>query len=206
MSVRQLRVVVTADDYDEAVTFYRDIRRLPSAHRLIADRDGVRLERYWSLDPTHELRFASDDEYAAGFVEHFTEAVRSRLRSAYPVGSMLSGGLDSSSIVSAARRVHPGVGILHTFSAIFPDLPECDERPFIDAVVALNKELLLRQVPVPAGSQYVFTRLELKEPPPHECRLDLEFWRTVGGLHFITRIIVDDVRFGMVHFSRWNRS
>lgn len=123
---------------DEAITFYRDIVRLPSAHRLVVTRGEVRMERYWALDPERELPFASDAEYAEGFRHHFTEAVRCRLRSSSPMGSLLSGGLDSSSITCAARQIHaaaPAAPALHTFSAIFPDLPECDERPFIDAVL-----------------------------------------------------------------------
>lgn len=123
---------------DEAITFYRDIFRLPSAHRLVITRERARIERYWALDPERELRCESDEEYAEGFRAHFNEAVRCRLRSASPVGSLLSGGLDSSSIVCEARRIRttdPAAPALHTFSAIFPDLPQCDERPFIDAVL-----------------------------------------------------------------------
>jgi asparagine synthase (glutamine-hydrolysing) len=51
---------------------------------------------------------------------------------------MLSGGLDSSSIVCMARQLlgQAGGQPLHTFSAIFDDVPECDERPYIQAVMA----------------------------------------------------------------------
>jgi asparagine synthase (glutamine-hydrolysing) len=51
---------------------------------------------------------------------------------------MLSGGLDSSSVVCVARHLlqEQGQAELATFSAVFPDLPGCDERPFIEAVVA----------------------------------------------------------------------
>ena len=88
----------------------------------------------------------SDEEYAEAFVERFTEAVRCRLRSTFPVGSLLSGGLDSSSIVVTARKLlaETDAPTLHTFSAIFPSLPEedlkrIDERPFMAAVVALGE-------------------------------------------------------------------
>ena len=123
---------------DESITFYRDIVRLPSAHRMVVTRDGTRLERYWALDPDREMQCASFEEYADGFRHHFAEAVRCRLRSVSPVGALLSGGLDSSSIVCAARHIRatePSATALQTFSAIFPDVPECDERPFIDAVL-----------------------------------------------------------------------
>jgi len=123
---------------DKVITFYEEIVRLPPAHRMTVSRDAVRIEEYWALDPEREIRMKSDEEYAEAFREIFTEAVHCRLRSAFPVGSMLSGGLDSSSIVCVARKQlsEEGRGPLHTFSAIFPDLPECDEREYIDAVLA----------------------------------------------------------------------
>jgi asparagine synthase (glutamine-hydrolysing) len=88
------------------------------------------------------VRLRSDEDYAAAFREVFTAAVRSRVRSAFPVGSTLSGGLDSSSIACAARNLLGKQGArLHTFSAIFPSLPKndlrkIDERKYIEAVIA----------------------------------------------------------------------
>lgn len=123
---------------DKAATLYRDIFRLPPAHTMTVSREGIRLQAYWSLDPSRELRLGSDAEYAEAFRGIFTEAVRCRLRSAFPTGAMLSGGLDSSSITCAARELlaQEGGPQLHTFSAIFDNVPECDERPFINAVLA----------------------------------------------------------------------
>lgn len=123
---------------DKEITFYQGILRLPPAHTLTVTREGTRLECYWELDPGRELNLRSDAEYAEGFREVFTDAVRCRLRSAFPVGSMLSGGLDSSSITCVARDLlmESQRGLLHTFSAIFDDTPECDERRYINAVLA----------------------------------------------------------------------
>jgi asparagine synthase (glutamine-hydrolysing) len=121
---------------DKEITFYQGILRLPPAHRMIVDRDEVRIEPYWSLDPYRKVRYSSDVEYAEAFREIFTEAVRCRLRCAFPVGSLLSGGLDSSAIVCTARKLLPPDYRLRTFSVIFDEMPQCDERPFIDAVLA----------------------------------------------------------------------
>jgi asparagine synthase (glutamine-hydrolysing) len=61
--------------------------------------------------------------------------VRARLRSDRPVAALLSGGLDSSSIVAVARRALPaGDRLPATFSMVFPDRPEADERQFIASV------------------------------------------------------------------------
>ena len=132
---------------DRVGTFYRDIFRLPAGHRLTVRGAELRLEVYNALDPTREIRLRSDAEYAEAFREHFADAVRCRLRSAFPVGSLLSGGLDSSSIVGMARRVLREEGReLHTFSAIFPglsasDLRKIDERPFVQAVVGMTEPI-----------------------------------------------------------------
>ncbi|MEM8673517.1 MAG: lasso peptide isopeptide bond-forming cyclase [Cyanobacteria bacterium P01_G01_bin.67] len=118
---------------DKTITFYQDILRLPPAHSLTLSSQGIRLREYWSLDPKYELKLNSAQEYAEAYLEVFTQAVRCRLRSAFPVGSALSGGLDSSSIVCVAREhlQQP----LKTFSGIFKSVPESDEYSFINAVV-----------------------------------------------------------------------
>ncbi len=123
---------------DKEITFYQGILRLPPAHSMTVSRTGVQLKPYWALDATREIRYRSNEEYADAFREIFTEAVRCRLRSAYPVGSMLSGGLDSSSVVCVARELLAGQGNgrLHTFSAVFDDVPECDESVYFKAVAA----------------------------------------------------------------------
>lgn len=128
---------------DKASTFYQDIFRLPPAHCMTVSDNVVRINSYWSLSPSRELRLGSDREYADAFRELFTNAVQCRLRSAFPVGSTLSGGLDSSSVTCTADKLLAADGSLplHTFSAIFPGLPEedlskIDERSHMDAVLA----------------------------------------------------------------------
>jgi asparagine synthase (glutamine-hydrolysing) len=123
---------------DATVTFYQDIVRLEPACSLLVQRESTAGQSYWSLDPTRDLKLASDEAYAEAFRHIFTQAVSCRLRSAFPVGSLLSGGLDSSSIACVAARLlaDEGRGPLPTFSAIFDEVTECDERPFIDAVLA----------------------------------------------------------------------
>lgn len=121
---------------DKVGTFFRDIVRLPPAHSVTVTRDGMRLRRYWALDPRREIRYRTDDEYSDHLREIFFEAVKCRLRSAFPVGALLSGGIDSSSIVCAARTLIPEAATppLHTFSAVFPATPECDESGYIASV------------------------------------------------------------------------
>jgi asparagine synthase (glutamine-hydrolysing) len=123
---------------DKTITSYQDIFRLPPAHQMTVNCKRIEIKPYWSLNPSYELRLGSDEEYAAKFREIFTEAVRCRLRSAYPIGSRLSGGLDSSSITCVARQIlkQNNKQPLHTFSLIYDKVTETDERFFINTVVA----------------------------------------------------------------------
>jgi asparagine synthase (glutamine-hydrolysing) len=58
------------------------------------------------------------------------------MRSAFPIVSHLSGGLDSSAVTCVARDLLTQNGTeLHTISSIFDKITECDERPYINAVL-----------------------------------------------------------------------
>ena len=132
---------------DATFTFYKHISRLEAGHYLIVNDARIRIARYWDLDPGYEVRLSSDVEYAEALREKFKEAVHCRLRSAYPIGAMLSGGLDSSSIVGvAAKKLGAERKSLHTFSAVFDTVQKSDERPFIDAVISKYDPFLLPHV------------------------------------------------------------
>jgi asparagine synthase (glutamine-hydrolysing) len=137
-AINEARVAVYLTGGNDAVnTFYRDIYRLPPAHTLTVSAAGLRLRRYWDLGAPRETRLPSDEAYAEAFRHHLSEAVRTRLRSAGPVGAMLSGGLDSSSVVCLARPMLAEHGeMLHTFSLLYNRAPASDERQFMAPVVA----------------------------------------------------------------------
>ncbi len=122
---------------DKVITSYENVFRLPPAHSLIINQNKFDIWSYWSLDPNKELDLKSDQDYADAFREIFTEAVRCRLRSAFPIGSQLSGGLDSSSIACVASELltEDNKPPLHTFSMVFDNLKQCDERQFIEEVL-----------------------------------------------------------------------
>jgi asparagine synthase (glutamine-hydrolysing) len=123
---------------DKTSTFYLDVLRMPPATRMQVGREHHHQHIYWMPNPTHELQYRSDSDYAEAFLEVFTEAVICRLRSPERVGSMLSGGLDSSSIVAVARDwlKAQGNSPLHTFSAITDEAGSYIDATFIRSVIA----------------------------------------------------------------------
>ncbi|WP_424019952.1 asparagine synthase-related protein [Halorientalis pallida] len=122
---------------DESETFYEDIARLPPGHYMTVTEDDLRVRRYWTLEDIEPFPQDANIDYEQRFRELFADAVRCRLRTPGQVGSFLSGGLDSSSIASMASEIlrERGDPPLHTFSAVFEEITDCDERPYIDAVL-----------------------------------------------------------------------
>lgn len=117
-------------------TFYNNIFRLPPGHSLEIKENKSRTNCYWKPHPA-QLSCADNKAYEEQFYTIFEDATRCRLRSAFPVGSFLSGGLDSSSIVcmtSGPLRDQLS-GSLHTFSGVFEKLAQCDERKFFQSIL-----------------------------------------------------------------------
>ncbi len=122
-------LVVEYDRDDEIGTFYRDIHRLPAGHAMSVTERGTKIWRYWEPGNLSANHFASLDECAEAFREQLRIAVKCRLRSIGPVGAMLSGGLDSSSIVGLIRKEFRGElrQPLKTFSLIREDRDNCSD-------------------------------------------------------------------------------
>lgn len=129
---------------DTVSTFYKNIYRLSAAHSLCISDSGIEVKRYWSLQPGPMLNLSSDADYVEAFLEVFTASVKSRLASAdsggSTLGSMLSGGMDSSSVVAIASRILSDQGSppLKTFSAVGPDLDACVETRSIHAAIGMG--------------------------------------------------------------------
>jgi len=104
-------------------TALRGVHKLPPGHVLVADADGERIERYWEPKPA-ELGL-SDGEWLERVRGTVREAVRKRLVADVPLGALLSGGIDSSIVVSQMAQLQPEP--VRTFSVGFADA-RYDER------------------------------------------------------------------------------
>ena len=115
-------------------TMFADIRQLPSGHYAkisLAHPNRVDPVCYWK-PKTGQLADLSLEEAASKLRELFIDSVKLHLRSDVPIGSCLSGGIDSSAIVNVMRHIQPNLD-LHTFSYIAEDKP-INEEPWIDEV------------------------------------------------------------------------
>lgn len=93
-----------------------------------------RIWRYWQIQPGALRESADEQTVFDEFRELLIDSVRLRLRSDVPVGSCLSGGLDSSAIVCIARKLLGDDAPYNTFTGRFPGTA-ADEWSYAEQVV-----------------------------------------------------------------------
>jgi asparagine synthase (glutamine-hydrolysing) len=104
-------------------TFFNGISKLKAAHYFYISPDDLEAKqiRYWTLEEQVLDQEIPEADAEERFRELFTESVKRRLRSDVPVGSSLSGGLDSSLVVCTIDRLNKETSVRQaTFSARFP--------------------------------------------------------------------------------------
>ena len=123
-------------------TFFKGISQLRPGEYLLIENNRVMTQSYWDIEPKKKY-YDEEFEYVEHFYELFEDSIRLRLRSDVPIGSCLSGGLDSSSIVCLANRLmfnqegtdRRRIGERQkTFSSCSED-PFHDERRHIEVVI-----------------------------------------------------------------------
>ena len=107
-------------------TIYRSVRKLPHAAYLLASADGrVRFRRYYRLED--RLQRTPPEHPAEAVRAALETAVRRRLEADVPLGAYLSGGIDSSAVVTFMSRLLPEPP--RTYSIAFPAHGYFDEGP-----------------------------------------------------------------------------
>lgn len=111
-------------------TYVKNIYSLQNSHNLIFENGGISIKKYYEIE-NKELCKKSEDELAEELKELLYDSIKLRFRSDVPVGTCLSGGFDSSAIVSISSAI--GRNKLNTFSAVWSD-NSSDESKYIDIV------------------------------------------------------------------------
>ena len=137
MILNYLTLGTVQNPADKSQTFFQHISSLLPSHSLLLDINSGKfsLNKYWNLDRQNQPLIAGKN-YIGLFSELLTESVSKRLRSDVQVGSSLSGGLDSSSIVAIVAKLlgeEKTTAGFKTFSAIFPGF-EKNEESYIKTI------------------------------------------------------------------------
>lgn len=124
-------------------TWFNDVYRLLPAHNITWKNGAKSIERYWEY-PRNTIDI-SLDEAKETYKNIFFNAVKLRMRSDVPVGTTLSSGLDSSSIVSVLRNFY---GERHqTFTAVFNNIDFQDgEKTVYRTNIEINEADLVKRL------------------------------------------------------------
>ena len=165
-------------------TFFKGVKRVPPGNCLIYDlkTSSASMDEWYDI-PVRSPERPCGDEAGERFLELFSDSIRLRMRSDVEVGSCLSGGLDSSSIVCLLERdilSGPRDASFKTFSMVFPGR-DIDESVFIEEVgrrasglemystspteldLAADLKDLVRSQEEPFGGTSIFAQWEVME-------------------------------------------
>jgi asparagine synthase (glutamine-hydrolysing) len=119
-NVRIVDFLADLEGVDLTATFFKGVERLPPAHRLVCTDAALSITRFCQLPSLLGTSDRPFHDLVEEFRHIFTIAVKARLRSTERVGAMLSGGLDSTSVVAIASRLRREDGFLAlpVFSAL----------------------------------------------------------------------------------------
>jgi asparagine synthase (glutamine-hydrolysing) len=117
-------------------TFFKGIKRLMHGCKIQIQGTSLKLINWYCLKDNLKASFTSVEE----FREAFNKSITLQLRSDVPVGTCLSGGLDSSSIVSCISKFH-NQPEMNTFSAIYGKDQKGDESEFISEYNGIVKKM-----------------------------------------------------------------
>ena len=120
-------------------TMFRNIRRLPPGSFLdySLENGSFCIRRYWEYLPGRNVTVSSIEEAGDRFIQLLEDAVRIRMRSDVEVASLLSGGIDSSSVASLAAESQPDIKL---FTVSFDD-PLYNELDDVRALVRAEQEV-----------------------------------------------------------------
>jgi asparagine synthase (glutamine-hydrolysing) len=138
---------------DQTETFFLNIYKLKAGHFFyLKEERSLSQKQYWAIQK-QTTRNLDSQKIAAEFGALLEKSVQRRLRSDVKVGSSLSGGLDSSSIVAIISKLQKGNA---TFSARFPGSPK-DEGKFISLV---QQKFQTQHVDIPIQEEQFIANLE----------------------------------------------
>jgi len=165
----------------DPLTAFTHIRKLPPGHLMEFNNGNIRIQKYWELPAYGVYEPRSERDCLEEMEQKLTEAVKARLVSDVPLGALLSGGVDSSTMVALMARVSSRQ--IQTFSIAFSsaDFNEAEHARvvanrfgtdhhelLVDPQIEETAHMLTRSLEEPFGDSSMV-------PTYHVCRLARQY-------------------------------
>lgn len=144
LNLEALQQYLTFDCVPAPLSIFKGIFKLPAGHALTVEGGKIRIDSYWNPNHRKSVPAPSIDEAAEELKSLLDDSIRMRMVSDVPVGILLSGGVDSSTIAALAR--------LHSSRPLKSFCIGFDERRYDESAAA-------RQVASHLGTEHVEERL-----------------------------------------------
>jgi len=158
-------------------TFFNDIEKLPAGHQFTLTATHFERRKYWQLVEPETVRFRNEEDYIEGFRERLDEAVSDRMRTDN-VAISLSGGLDSTNMTLASRRVTQRKGShikFKAFTTVWDSLIPDNER-YYSGLAARALKMPVEHLALDAHRPY--DGWECRFPQPEPSHDPLLHWET----------------------------
>lgn len=146
-------------------TYYENIKSLEASHSLLFSKGKIEKIKYYEIDPIASRNISESKNKTEELVSILKDSIKLRFRSDVPVGTCLSGGFDSSSIVALSKEIDKKN--LMTFSAVWKE-KECDESRYIDIVNSAYGCLPNKITPKAEEFEDVFKKISYFQEIPTE--------------------------------------
>lgn len=135
MLFNYITIGYSANPQNPGETFFENIHKLPASHSLVYSAKDLELEiwKYWDIQVDLGKNKINDVDAIEKFTNLFQSSVKRRLRSDVEIGTSLSGGLDSSSIIATILPFIESGSKFKSFTASFPGF-EKDESAYAKQV------------------------------------------------------------------------
>ncbi len=170
-------------DHNEQ-TFFKNIFKLPAGYQILIKNNKPEIKRWFHLE--EKIQSVKDERKLYDeFYGLIYDSVRLRLRSDVEVGSCLSGGLDSSTIVCIMHDLlmnEGKTGIQKTYTAAYDD-PAIDERKYVEEVIKQTNSDKYYLFPDASGLAEDFGRMVWHQEEPFTGSTVFAQWSVFKKIH-----------------------
>ncbi len=186
------------------MTVFKGIKALEQAHWMeISASGGIERGRYWHI-PTGMQRPEMKEEEAVELIEEtLKKAIKRRLIADVPVGTFMSGGIDSTTVSAIASKFHPGI---KAFTLSFSQIKELDEVQQAKATADMYPMVhLVKDIDIDSVIDYVEDIIACYEEPFYELSPNYVISNFVSenGIKVVLNGLGGDELFGGYSYYRW---